>query len=307
MGRHTAKAGLLPESQLQGRRTSPAIPGQGSLSFANDTNNPLDTTFGFANAATGVFTSYSQNSKFVEGNFLYNNVEWYLQDNWKVNSRLTLDYGLRFVHQQPQYDSLSQSSNFFPEHWSPRRRAEAVRAGVPGRREPVRGDRPAGDEPGDRRSCSAPNSSLAIGQVVSGSGNADQRHRPGRRRHRQDQLHLAAAGAGAAVRRRLRRDRQPEAGGPRRRRAVLRSAGRQLGLPAGRQPAALDVHDDPLCHAAEARRQRARDVGRADARRSSSTTPSCRRRSSGTSAHRCRCRGPRRWTCRTSATTPTTC
>ena len=35
-----------------------------------------------------------------------------------MNSRLTLDYGMRFTRQQPQYDQFLQMSNFFPEHWS---------------------------------------------------------------------------------------------------------------------------------------------------------------------------------------------
>jgi hypothetical protein len=49
---------------------------------------------------------------------IYNNMEAYVQDNWKVNSHLTLDYGLRFTHQQPQYDQFLQMSNFFPDKWS---------------------------------------------------------------------------------------------------------------------------------------------------------------------------------------------
>jgi hypothetical protein len=35
-----------------------------------------------------------------------------------MNSRTTLDYGVRFVHMQPQYDSLGQASNFLPEKWT---------------------------------------------------------------------------------------------------------------------------------------------------------------------------------------------
>ena len=84
------------------------------MNFGNDTNNALDTGFGYANAALGVFTQYTQQSKFVEGSMLYNQTEFYVQDNWKVTSRLTLDYGMRFVNQQPQYDQFGQHVELLP-------------------------------------------------------------------------------------------------------------------------------------------------------------------------------------------------
>ena len=107
---------------------------QGFVNFGNDTNNALDTGFGYANAATGVFTQYLQASKFVEGSMLYNNTEVYVQDNWKVNSRLTLDYGVRFTHQQPQYDQFQQMSNFFPDQWSSLAAPTALHPGLQQRR-----------------------------------------------------------------------------------------------------------------------------------------------------------------------------
>jgi hypothetical protein len=119
-GRHTMKTGFYNNHSFKAQNVGAGggLSFQGTVNFGNDTNNALDTGFGFANAAAGVFTQYNQASKFVEGSMLYNNTEAYVQDNWKVNSRLTLDYGVRFTHQQPQYDQFQQMSNFFPTQWS---------------------------------------------------------------------------------------------------------------------------------------------------------------------------------------------
>ena len=61
---------------------------------------------------------------------IYNNTEFYVQDNWKVNARLTLDYGIRFTRQQPQYDQFLQMSNFFATEWSEGRGAAALPGGL---------------------------------------------------------------------------------------------------------------------------------------------------------------------------------
>ena len=50
--------------------------------------------------------------------FIYNNIEWYLQDNWKVNSRLTLDYGFASRTSSRSTTSCLQASNFFTDQWS---------------------------------------------------------------------------------------------------------------------------------------------------------------------------------------------
>jgi len=121
-GRHTFKGGFYLNHSYKAQNTGAGgianLTFQGFVDFGNNTNNTLDSGYGFANAALGVFTQYLQASRFIEGNFIYNQIEFYLQDNWKVTNRLTLDYGARFVHQQPQYDELLQASNFFPEKWS---------------------------------------------------------------------------------------------------------------------------------------------------------------------------------------------
>jgi hypothetical protein len=120
-GRHTMKGGFYNNHSFKAQNVGAGgianLSFQGFVNFANDTNNALDSGFGYSNALLGVFTQYLQASKFVEGSMLYNNTEFYLQDNWKASSRLTLDYGVRFTRQQPQYDQFQQMSNFFPEQW----------------------------------------------------------------------------------------------------------------------------------------------------------------------------------------------
>ena len=98
-GRHSLKAGAYWNHayKAQGLGAAGGVTYVGVLNFGNDTNNPLDSGFGFSNAALGVFSTYQQQSQYVEGAYVYNNFEWYAQDNWRVSSRLTLDYGVRFV------------------------------------------------------------------------------------------------------------------------------------------------------------------------------------------------------------------
>ena len=121
VGRHTIKGGFYLNHSYKAQNVGAGgvanLTFEGFVDFGNNTNNTLDTGFGYANAALGVFTQYLQASKFIEGNLIYNQMEFFLQDNWKVNNRLTLDYGMRFVHQQPQYDKFLQMSNFFPDQW----------------------------------------------------------------------------------------------------------------------------------------------------------------------------------------------
>jgi hypothetical protein len=115
-GAHTLKAGVFFQHSLKPQ--SSFANANGSISFTNDTANPFDTGFPYANAITGVYQSYNQASGYFIGNYIYRNVEWYLQDNWKASKKLTLDYGIRFYYMEPQHDTLNQTANFQPELYS---------------------------------------------------------------------------------------------------------------------------------------------------------------------------------------------
>ena len=114
---HTIKVGAFWQNSFKPQ--SSFANNNGQYDFGNDAANPLDSGFPFANAALGIYTSFNQASAYVIGKYRYNNVEWYAQDNWKVSSRLTLDYGMRFYWIQPQFDEDLQTSNFLPGRFNP--------------------------------------------------------------------------------------------------------------------------------------------------------------------------------------------
>ncbi len=177
-GRHTMKAGFYNNHSFKAQNVGAGgvanLTFQGYVNFENNSNNVLDTGFGYANAATGVFTQYLQASKFIEGSMIYNNTEFYLQDNWKVNSRLTMDYGVRFTRQQPQHDQFQQMSNFFPDQWSASQAPVLYIAGCSNGAVVCSGNTKNAMDPRTGQiltATGAANTQAAIGTIVPGSGN----------------------------------------------------------------------------------------------------------------------------------------
>ena len=167
-GRHTIKMGFYNTHSYKAQQRGGWM---GTINFQNDTNNPLDSQFPYANAALGIFGSYNQASAYVEGAFVYDNTEGYIQDNWKVNDKLTLDYGVRLVRQQPQYDSRGQASNFLTEEWDPSQAPTLYVAGCANGVYPCSGTNRQAMNP-NTGALLGPNSILAIGGIVPGTGNS---------------------------------------------------------------------------------------------------------------------------------------
>ncbi len=122
----------------------------------------------------GVFSQYLQQSKLIEGSMIYNNTEFYLQDNWKVNGKLTLDYGVRFTRQQPQHDQFQQMSNFFADQWSLGAAPLLYLAGCNNGATVCSGNARNAVDPRTGQiltAAGAANTAAAIGTVVPGSGN----------------------------------------------------------------------------------------------------------------------------------------
>jgi hypothetical protein len=128
VGKHSFKTGIYFEKNNKIQPSTPAY--EGNFSFSPDSNNGLgNTNDGYANALLGYVDSYSQTTARAVFNTLYYNVEWYIQDNWRITSRLTLDCGVRFYHQTPQADINDTFSNFVPANYT---KAAAPRIYIPG-------------------------------------------------------------------------------------------------------------------------------------------------------------------------------
>lgn len=169
MGRHTLKTGFYNTHSFKAENVG--VLSFGNINFQQDTvgTNPFDTSFGFANAAIGTFSSFEQAQRYVETSAVYKNTEFYVQDNWKVSSRLTFDYGMRFAHQAEQYDRLRQASNFVPDQYNIAAAPRLYVAGCANGVYPCSGTNRQAMNPQTGQFL-GPNSSLAIGTLVPNTG-----------------------------------------------------------------------------------------------------------------------------------------
>ncbi len=121
-GSHTFKGGFYVEKlrNTEGPGSVGAGPWAGQFNFNNDTANPLDTRYAYANALLGVFRDYTEVDALPEVQASRWLAEWYVQDTWKAARRLTLDYGVRFLWYKPWSTTLP-AATFVPERYNPAR------------------------------------------------------------------------------------------------------------------------------------------------------------------------------------------
>ena len=140
---HTLKTGVY--LQRSRKNQSAFADNNGNYDFGDNSSNPFDTGFGFSNAAIGAFNRFDQASGYIVGQYRYWNIEGYVQDTWKINRRLTLDYGLRLAWYQPQYDASLQGSTFLASAYNPAQAQQLFTSGpnkgkiIPGSGNPLDG------------------------------------------------------------------------------------------------------------------------------------------------------------------------
>jgi carboxypeptidase family protein/TonB-dependent receptor-like protein len=126
-GTHNFKTGIYvhlnDKVQIQGDAWN------GILNFGVAASNPFNSGNGYANALLGNFNTYNESTQGAHFHATYWTVEFFAQDNWRVSRRLTLDYGVRFYHLEPQIDEYHSISTFKAQDYDP---AKAPRLYFPG-------------------------------------------------------------------------------------------------------------------------------------------------------------------------------
>lgn len=107
-GPHTFKGGIYLHKSAKDQTSTNSV--NGYINFSRDTNNPGDSNWSWSNALLGNYDTLRQSNQVLNGQYRSWNVEWYVQDNWRVNQKLTVEYGIRFYYIQPQYDAGLQTS-----------------------------------------------------------------------------------------------------------------------------------------------------------------------------------------------------
>ncbi len=95
-GAHTIKGGLYIEKEARNVSVYSAYNTAGTYYFGSDLGNPVDTGNPFSNALTGNLYGYGEDNKKQINHARYSQVEWFIQDTWKLSKRITIDAGVRF-------------------------------------------------------------------------------------------------------------------------------------------------------------------------------------------------------------------
>jgi hypothetical protein len=105
-GNHTIRAGVTAAWMV---KTENGDSGAATFTFSNANGNPE-----FANFLLGQAASYTQASHDTVPYLHYVNFEAYVQDDWKVTPRLTLNLGVRYSYFPSPFDSHDTLLNFDP-------------------------------------------------------------------------------------------------------------------------------------------------------------------------------------------------
>jgi hypothetical protein len=90
----------------------------GSYSFASSSTFPNNTQDGFANAYLGNFASYNEQARTVQNTYA-TIFQFFVQDEWRVSRRVTVDYGVRAYYGGEYDDRNNENAEFVRAAYNP--------------------------------------------------------------------------------------------------------------------------------------------------------------------------------------------
>jgi hypothetical protein len=115
VGKHTLRAGFQFQQML---KTENGAAGNAGFTFNNTqagTGWKADPSWSFADFLLGQVNSYTQASKDTIPNLRYINSELYVQDDWKISRKLTVNMGIRWSRYPSPSDANNTLVNFDPK------------------------------------------------------------------------------------------------------------------------------------------------------------------------------------------------
>jgi hypothetical protein len=126
-GSHNVKAGVFWQ-QVQKVQRADSGTYLGNYNFGSSGSWPYDTGYGNANAYLGQFQNYAEGGR-VMGDYWYTGIEAFVQDNWRVSKRLTLDLGLRMYRLEPQENRNYTTGTWLRSAYDPKKAARLYQDG----------------------------------------------------------------------------------------------------------------------------------------------------------------------------------
>ncbi len=117
VGSHSLKFGAMFARNRKDQNSRPNSY-NGAINFSVN-GNPNTTGDPFADALMGNFQTFTQQSADPIGHFRFNDFEAYINDSWKVNRKLSLELGVRYLRTGPTYTQANNMVNFDPSQYNP--------------------------------------------------------------------------------------------------------------------------------------------------------------------------------------------
>ena len=126
-GSHVLKGGFAVIRDRVDQNGRPNYTGNVTFSATGNTNT---TGNALADALLGNFRTYSESSSDPMGFFRFWQPGAFVQDNWRVNRKLSLEFGLRWELMQPFYTQANNMASFDPTRYDPTKAVTITQSGV---------------------------------------------------------------------------------------------------------------------------------------------------------------------------------